>query len=283
VELAVEQMRPIIEDRRHELVTRFSAEPLAVLGDFQRLAEIATNLLSNAAKYTDMGGRIEISTEATPDEAILRVRDNGYGIPAGRTRELFAIFRQIPEHRHRSGNAGLGIGLALAKQLVELHGGVIEVNSEGENRGSEFVVRVPVHRASDLSTAAPVEPVPLPVRKVLIVEDNVDAATGLLLLLRLMGQKVEVAHDGATALQRVREFKPEVVLLDLGLPDISGLEVAERIRAMPDRESIKIVALTGWGRKEDRVRTQQVGFDDHLTKPIERAALEQTLREPTNR
>jgi CheY-like chemotaxis protein len=214
-------------------------------------------------------------------EAFLRVRDTGLGIPNDQIEEIFNMFSQVPEHRARIGGGGLGIGLALARQLITMHGGSIEAKSEGLGRGSEFAVRLPLSR-----DAAP-EPLPKPVRvtagsmRVLIVDDNVDAAESLGMALGLRGHVVRTAHNGSEALEAVKTFEPNAVLLDIGLPRMDGYEVARRLRAMPAVHPLFLVAVTGWGQPEDKARAKEAGFDEHLTKPVDVAVLAGLLESAT--
>ncbi|MFU8816240.1 MAG: PAS domain-containing protein [Pseudomonadales bacterium] len=270
IEAALEQVSASIDARGHQLKVNLAPAPLPVHGDFERLTQIITNLLSNAAKYSPPGGAISVSSEVDGDHAVVRVRDTGYGIPADRMEDLFSLFTQIPDHREQTGGGGLGIGLALSQQLMELHGGAIEAHSDGPGHGSEFTVRLPITRSPRSAGAAndETQSVAAPQQRVLVVDDNVDAADTLGMLLEVHGHRVRIAHDGPSALQQAADFDPHVVLLDLGLPGMHGLEVARRIRAMPTGSQLLLIAVTGWGQDEDRQRTAEAGFDHHLTKPI---------------
>jgi two-component system, chemotaxis family, CheB/CheR fusion protein len=275
---AIEQLGPDIAERRHELIVDLAQGPVKVYGDHERLTEVFANLLSNAAKYTHPGGTIRVRSEVKGQHVVVAIRDNGYGIPPDRVEGIFTLFSQVPEHREHTGGGGLGIGLALARKLVEMHEGSIAVTSEGLGHGSEFVVRLPLLRtaatapAPDGPAAAPGRP-----RRVLVVEDNVDAAEGLRMLLELMGHVVRVVHDGASALQQVEAFRPEVALLDLGLPEMDGVELAGRLRALPGGDRLVLAAITGWGQDEDRQRTRAAGFDAHLVKPVGGKELEAVI------
>jgi CheY-like chemotaxis protein len=229
-------------------------------------------LLNNAAKYTDEGGRIDLIAERANAEIRLRVRDNGIGIPPDKLAQVFEMFAQVEGNPERS-KAGLGVGLTLARRLVEMQGGKIEVHSPGPGRGSEFIVRMPAlteplaepgrRPVEDLSTqAAHVS------RRVLIVDDNEDSAKSLALMLRIDGHEVRVAHSGLTGMEEARAFRPEFMLLDINLPGMNGFEVARRLRLDPDLRGMTIAAMTGYGQKEDRRRTQEAGFDHHLVKPV---------------
>jgi PAS domain S-box-containing protein len=276
----VEAIRSLIEERRHELTVSLPPEPLRVLGDATRLEQVLTNLLNNAAKYTDPGGHIWMSAEREADEVVLRVRDTGIGISADMLPKIFDLFVQAERRLDRS-QGGVGIGLTLVHKLVKMHGGSITASSAGPGRGSEFTVRLPI-----LSGEAAGEPArhsdgqdlaELPHRRVLVVDDNQDAADSLALLLRLAGQDAWTAYDGPSALVRAREFRPEVVFLDIGMPGMDGYEVARQLRASPELPGIKLVALTGWGQEEDRRRSAEAGFDRHMVKPVEPEALRKAL------
>ncbi len=266
---AVETGRPAIEAGRHNFTLSLPAEPVVVDADFVRLAQIIANLLNNAAKYTDNGGQISLVAERDGNEAVIRVRDNGIGISAEMMPKLFEMFAQAADSVGRS-RGGLGIGLALAKSLVELHGGRIEARSAGRHQGTEFVVRLPLA----LATQAPGRAMPADAagvqgrRRVLIVDDNVDAARTLEALLRSLGHDVAVAHDGAAALEAARERRPEVVLLDISMPGLDGLELARRLRAQPGFDRVRFAAVTGLGQDADRRRSHEAGFDAHLVKPL---------------
>jgi PAS domain S-box-containing protein len=279
IEAAVELVKPKMSERRHTLVLERAERALPVQGDFQRLTQVVGNLLSNAAKYTEPEGTILVRSEACGTEALVRVSDTGFGIPPERLSALFQMFSQVPEHRTRTGGGGLGIGLSLSRQLIELHGGSIEAQSRGLGEGSEFVIRLPLAPpAAGTAQAAQRSSAAGPQQRVLIVDDNVDAANILAKLLSLKGHVVHAVHDGAAALQAVEVFAPAVVLLDIGLPEMDGYEVARRIRARPDGAHMLLVAVTGWGQHEDKQRAAAAGFDHHLTKPVDLASLERLLR-----
>jgi CheY-like chemotaxis protein/two-component sensor histidine kinase len=272
VEDAVEQSRPLIAAGQHALRMELGDTPLLVDGDFQRLTQVFGNLLSNAAKYSEQGGEITVRAAQEGGAALVSVSDKGFGIPKERMAEVFDMFSQVPEHRSLVGGGGLGIGLAVCRQLVALHGGSIEAKSEGLGFGSEFLVRLPIGAAAvrrDDETPAvgcAVEPAR---RRVLVVDDNADAAATLRMALELKGHDARAAYSGPAALEAMAEFDAEVVLLDLAMPQMDGFEVARRIRAMPGGRSVLLVALTGWGQAADRRRTEEAGFDAHLTKPVD--------------
>jgi signal transduction histidine kinase/DNA-binding response OmpR family regulator len=273
---AVETSRPLIDARKHELNVVLPREPVRVQGDPVRLAQVLGNLLNNAAKYTEEGGRIWLSAERQDGDVVLRVRDTGLGIPPEMLSSIFDLFTQAERSLDRS-QGGLGIGLTLVRRLVEMHAGRVEAFSAGANQGSEFVVRLPA-----LDEAAPsARPtngatkglVQGPSCRVLVVDDNTDAADSLAMLLRLAGHEVEVAHDGPTALAVAEEQKPDMLLLDIGLPGMDGYEVARRLRARVDLKPALLVALTGYGQEEDLRRSREAGFDRHLIKPADLPAL----------
>jgi PAS domain S-box-containing protein len=269
VEDSIEVARPMIEGVQHRLEVRTSPQPVPVDADGTRLAQIVGNLLQNAAKYTDPGGSIAVAVAAEDGRAVLRVQDTGIGLSAEMQARVFELFSQV--HRSiTSSRGGLGIGLAIVRRLVELHGGTIDVRSEGLGRGTEFVVRLPL--AATVAAAAPGNVVPLfggTRRRVLVVDDNEDAAESLATLLRLSGHSVQVAYDGAGAIALAETAHPDVVVLDLGMPRMSGFEVARWLRRQPWGAGIRLIAVTGWGQEEDRRRSREAGFDRHLTKPVD--------------
>jgi PAS domain S-box-containing protein len=278
VEMAVESCRPLLEDRRHELkvVAAGSAIPLDV--DPTRLTQVLLNLLANAAKYMDPGGRIEVLARRVGDRAQITVKDHGIGIAPEMLAGIFDMFSQEESSLERS-RGGLGLGLTLAKRLVELHGGTIVASSEGKGRGSTFTVSLPI--ASKAAPERPAEPrksaVPAASQRVLVADDNGDAAESLARLLTLLGHEVVTAGDGLAALEALPGFRPGLVLLDLGMPRLDGYETARRMRLLEEGRGAFIVALTGWGQEEDRRRSRDAGFDEHLTKPVEVGALQELL------
>jgi PAS domain S-box-containing protein len=278
VNRSVEALRSLHEERRHELTISLPPGPLRVEADPTRLEQVLTNLLNNAAKYTDPGGRVWLTAERDGAEVVLRVRDTGIGIAPEMLPKVFELFVQAERRLDRS-QGGIGIGLTLVKKLVELHGGRVEASSGGPGRGSEFVVRLP---AADRPVAGEGEPAraeaaPLPRRRVLVVDDSPDAADSLALLLGLAGQDVRTAYDGPSALAQAQEFRPEVVFLDIGMPGMDGYEVGQRLRRRPELQGVVLVAVTGWGQEEDRRRSQEAGFQHHLVKPVEPHALDELL------
>jgi signal transduction histidine kinase/ActR/RegA family two-component response regulator len=276
VQSAVETCRPFIERSDHHLVVSLPAEPITLEVDQVRLAQVLTNLLNNAAKYTDAGGRIELTVRREDPWVTIEVRDSGRGIPGHMLPRVFDLFTQVEDSSERT-QGGLGIGLTLAKTLVEMHGGRIEAHSEGPGRGSRFVVRLP-RRTSGVasSRATPLradQPSALSQRRILVVDDNRDAADSLAMVLGLLGAEVSAAYDGQQALAAIVGVHPSIVFLDLGMADMDGYEVARRIRARRDLDDVTLIALTGWGQEKDRRNSRAAGIDHHLTKPVDIAAL----------
>ena len=283
---AVETAQPFLDARRHRLEISLAAEPLFVRGDAVRLAQVVANLLNNAAKYTEPDGRIVVRTAARGDEALLSVEDNGAGIAPELLARVFEPFVQ-GEQAGSGSQGGLGIGLTLAKTLVELHGGRVEAHSDGFGKGARFTIRLPRLAERGGAEAAPRAAHLMradAARRVLVVDDNRDAADTLAALLRVSGHDVRVAYDGGAALAVGKAEPPDVVFLDIGMPGMDGYETARRLRAMPQTARAMLVALTGWGQEEDQRRSAAAGFDRHLVKPAEPAALQailsRALREP---
>ncbi len=278
IRIAIETSRPTIDASSHELQVHLPAEPLYLDADLIRLAQVFANLLNNAAKYTGPGGRIDVTAQRDANTVVVTVQDSGIGIPPDKLARIFEPFTQLDRSLERS-KGGLGIGLALARRLVEMHGGVIQAQSAGPGLGSRFVVRLP------LSTQQSVPRVvgsagPLPARgrkRVLIADDNHDAATSLGILLNDAGYDVRTVADGSQALEMAAQFRPDIALLDIGMPKLNGYEVARQIRAQPWGGEVLLVALTGWGGAEHRQQTAAAGFDHHLTKPVDPAALTRLL------
>jgi PAS domain S-box-containing protein len=271
IERAVEIARPAIDGGGHELKTVVPAEPLFVHGDLTRLAQVFSNLLVNAAKYTRERGLITLAAEARGSDVVVRVVDTGIGLSAGQVPQIFEMFGQLASALDRS-QGGLGIGLSLARRLVEMHGGEIGAHSDGAGRGSEFTVRLPLTRDVPVAERVAAADAPTragPVWRVLIADDLADSADTLALLFEETGHDVRVAYDGEQALAIGESFRPDIALLDLGMPKLNGYEVCRRIRATPWGRDITLVAQTGWGQSEDRRRSQDAGFDHHLVKPID--------------
>ena len=270
VQAAVEAARPTIDAKRHVFSMDMPAETVRFLGDPLRLAQVLSNLLTNAAKYTDPEGRVRLRAACTTETITLSVTDTGVGISADAITGVFGMFSQVTSSRDRS-EGGLGIGLALAKGLVELHGGEIEARSAGPGHGSEFTVRLPLRSASVVArkqTISSSSPRPVS-RRVLIADDNRDAAESLAMLLRMDGHDVKVVHSGKEALAAFSVMQPEVALLDVGMPELNGYEVARRVRQGSLGRAVILIAVTGWGQDKDKAQALAAGFNHHFTKPIE--------------
>lgn len=268
VEAAIEQTKPLIAAHRHNLIVQRSSTSLPIRGDLERLTQVVSNLLNNAANYSEPGGTITVSSASEEGQAVIRVRDSGYGIAPEQMPRIFEMFSQLPEHHRKSGGGGLGVGLALSRRLIELHGGTITAMSRGPGLGSEFTVRVPLEESKRPTESPRVSDSADGTRRVLVVDDNTDAAESLEMLLAMLGQQVATAHDGPSALQEIERFHPDLVLLDLGLPGMDGVEVARRARESTAGKNAAIMAVTGWGQEEDKARTREAGFNGHFTKPI---------------
>ncbi len=274
---AVETARGAIEGRRQELVVNPGRSAVPIDGDRTRLAQVFANLLNNAGKYTQAGGRIELSVEVNPREAVVRVTDNGTGLAPESIARIFDMFVQVDRTLERS-QAGLGVGLSLARRLVELHRGTIEAASAGEGKGSEFTVRLPVSggrlapRVSVVQEAIVAQP-----RRILLADDNIDFALSLAQLLSAAGHDVRIANDGADALVQAAGFTPEIAFVDIGMPKVNGYDVARHLRAQASTKDCTLVAVTGWGQEDDRRRAQEAGFDRHLTKPVDPREIEAIL------
>jgi CheY-like chemotaxis protein len=274
---AVETCRPLAEAARHELAVTLPPVPLVVHGDAVRLAQVFSNLLNNAIRYTDPGGRITLSAQRNEGRVFVTLTDSGIGIAADMLPRVFDMFVQA-EHSGRGAQAGLGIGLTLVRSLVQQHGGTVTAASTGLGKGSRFTVQLPL-------AARPVERLPVlhgapalrGLPRVLVVDDNHDAAESLGVLLRMLGADVRVVHDGAAALRAFEEFHPAACFVDLGMPGMDGFEVAHRIRAHGDAHGTMLIAHTGWGCDKDRDLTRAAGFDRHLVKPADINALQAVL------
>jgi signal transduction histidine kinase len=280
IESAVETARPTIDSKRHVLTVDVPSEPIQFTADPLRVAQVLSNLLTNAAKYTDPEGQIRITGSCEKDDMVIRVADSGIGISAAALPRVFNMFSQVHSTTDRS-EGGLGIGLALAQGLIELHGGTIEANSAGLGCGSEFTVRLPRRMAAHSmqprvnSSASPSIALR---RRVLIADDNRDSAETLAALLRLEGHEVTSVHDGPVALSAFNEIKPEVALLDIGMPGLTGYEVARKMRQAAGGNAVRLIAITGWGQDVDKERAFAAGFDYHLTKPVDPSRLMELLR-----
>ncbi len=277
---AVETVQPLVDAQRHALNVQLPSESLAVNVDPVRLTQVIGNLLTTAAKYTEPEGHLRLTAAREGDMAVLRVIDDGIGIAPEMHRHIFDLFVQV-DHASTRTQGGLGIGLTLVKNLVEMHGGTVEAHSEGLGRGSEFVVRLPIaepHASTDWPEAAHMtHPVVASGHRLLVVDDNRDAAESLGMLFTLQGHEVRIAHSGAEALEITATYVPDLIFLDIGMPGMDGHEVARRIRRQPGLQHVVLAALTGWGQQEDRRRTAEAGFDHHLVKPPTPAAVEEVL------
>jgi two-component system CheB/CheR fusion protein len=279
IETAVETSRPAIEAGAHSLEVKLPTTPVHLDADPVRLAQVFANLLTNSAKYTPQGGRITLEAQELGKEVVVAVRDNGIGIAPEILGKLFQMFSQAAAALQRS-QGGLGIGLSLVRGLVELHGGRVEARSDGAQKGSEFIVKLPlpVAQGDDVANAPPLPGSMVRLtRRVVVVDDNRDSADTLSTLLQVLGCEVAVAYDGEEGVRVARDFKPDAVLLDLGMPKLNGFEACEAMRAEPWGKDICIIAVTGWGQDEDRKRTKDAGFDAHLVKPADPGKLTELL------
>ncbi len=286
VAAAVETTRMLINQRGHTLQVDVPEEPIPVLGDRVRLTQVVDNVLTNAAKYTEEGGKITVSLETSagaPGEAVIRVKDTGVGIAADMLPNLFQLFRRADDSLARS-EGGLGIGLALARGLVEMHGGNIEAISDGPGTGSEFVIRLP--RCTAIEVAEPPQcqdagPHEHRKLKVLVVDDSVDSAESMAIILEMSGHDVRKVHNGPDALRAAADYRPDVVLMDIGMPGMSGHEVAHKMRENPAMREVVLIAMTGYGRQVDRDQSRAAGFDHHLVKPLDFEKLNEVLKTST--
>ena len=278
---ALDTVRPAIEEAGHELTVALPPRPVLLDADLTRLSQVLSNLLTNSAKYTERGGRIWLSAEPREGAVVVSVRDTGIGMPAGALPNIFDMFSQVNRSTERS-TGGLGIGLALVKGLVEMHGGTVTAASAGQGLGSTFTVTLPTLR--DEPHAVPEESAGGsrthgPKRRILVVDDNRDGAESLAEMLLLLGNEVHTAHDGLEAVERAERFRPEVILMDVGMPKLNGLDATRRIREQAWGKRMTIIALIGWGQESDRERSREAGCDGHLVKPVEVTDLEKLLRE----
>jgi PAS domain S-box-containing protein len=285
IQSALETSGPIMATAGHELTIDLPKEPILVDADLTRLSQVFGNLLNNAAKYTERGGHVWLSALKQGDEVVVSVRDTGIGIPVEMLPRVFEMFTQIDRNLERS-QGGLGIGLTLSKRLVELHGGTIEAKSEGERKGSTFTVRLPLVEIGEDArpTFTPAEAATSkPSRRILVADDNVDAADSLARMLKMMGHDVRTANDGAESIAIANDFKPDLVFLDIGMPKLNGYEACRKIKEKSWTESTVFVALTGWGQDEDKRKAREAGFDQHLTKPVDYSTLEKLFSETKNK
>lgn len=279
IRAAIETARPLLDARGHRFEVEAPHESVLFQADPLRLAQVLSNLLTNAAKYTNSGGFIRLVAKADGQQIVLRVEDNGIGIAPAALSRIFTMFSQAPEAQERA-EGGLGIGLALARGLVELHSGTIEAESAGLGRGSTFIVTLPQQpvRAAASSNTAPPESASKK-RRVLVADDNRDAADSLAMLLRMEGHDVRVVYDGAKAIAAIQENPPEIALLDIGMPEVNGYEVARTLRQAFPKDRLTLIAVTGWGQKHDVTRAMDAGFDCHFTKPIDPQSVSALLYE----
>jgi signal transduction histidine kinase/CheY-like chemotaxis protein len=281
ISAAVETSRPLIESRKHRLNITLPSESLEVQADVTRMAQVVTNLLNNAAKYTEEGGQIRICADRDGTEAVISVRDNGVGVSADLLPTIFELFTQADRTIDRS-QGGLGIGLTLVRSLVELHGGSVSASSDGFGRGSEFVIRLPLvltssnHEHGNLKTGTNGASKSKP-QRILVVDDNVDSAKTLASMLKALGHDSLVAHDGPEAIDTARSFKPALVILDIGLPGMNGYMVAEELRSIPELNGTYLAALTGYGEEQDRKRSKESGFNEHFVKPLSFPQLQELI------
>jgi CheY-like chemotaxis protein len=277
IEHAVEASQPLIEQCGHQLTVSLPSQPIYLDADAIRLAQVFSNLLNNAAKYTRAGGHIWLTASEEGSDAVIRVRDNGIGISSDMLARVFEMFTQVDRSLERS-QGGLGIGLTLVRRLIDVHDGTIDAHSEGDGQGSEFTIRLPF-MPSPLETpkTAGVQPTTLNGSRILVVDDNKDSADSLAMLLRLKGNEIRTAYDGIEAVTVAEMFHPQLVLLDIGLPKLNGYDVARRIRQLPWGQDVILVAQTGWGQDEDRRRSEEAGFNFHIVKPVELSRLETLL------
>jgi signal transduction histidine kinase/CheY-like chemotaxis protein len=283
IRAALETSRPFLESHGQRLEVSLPAEPVELDADGTRLAQSVMNLLNNSAKYTDSDGTIRLTATREGNQAVISVADTGIGIPPEMLDRVFDMFIQIDHTLERS-HGGLGVGLALVRTIVEMHGGTVRCRSDGPGRGSEFVIRLPV-------SARVAEPSAAPQRRrrdenrshrILVAEDGHDAADSFGALLSIMGHEVRVVYDGETAVRTAEEFQPNVIIMDLGMPRLNGYDAARSIRQTTWGARVTLIALSGWGQLEDRVRSAEAGFDRHLTKPVDPAVIEAVLDSPTS-
>ncbi len=278
VQRGIEESQATIDARGHELVLTLPARPLIVDGDAMRLGQVIANLIVNAAKYTPTPSQLFLAVERHGDQAVIRMKDPGIGIAPEQLPTIFDLFTQADSSLART-QGGLGIGLTVVKRIVQMHNGTVVAESEGLGRGSEFIVTLPVSRAitAKITPSSRTTKTGLPKRRVLVVDDNVDAALSTTALLKAWGHEVRTAHSGPAALEAARTFLPEFLLLDIGLPGMSGYDVARHLRSLPSLQGLVIAAITGYGQESDRQRSFESGFDYHITKPPDPGILESML------
>jgi len=285
IDAAVQISRPVIDEFEHDLTVSIPSEPIDVDADELRLAQVLSNLLNNAAKYTDPGGKICLTAERHENNIIIRIKDTGIGIPPDKLSEIFEMFSQLQRSLEQT-RQGLGVGLTLVKRLVEMHAGTIEARSEGLGKGAEFIVRLPIveERAAEATPPAKNgvhQPKISPLR-ILIADDHVISNESLARVLQLMGHEIRSAYDGEEAFAAAKQFEPRVALLDIGMPKLNGYDLCRRIREQPWGKSMILVALTGWGGERDRQKGLEAGFNGHLTKPVPPELLEKLIATMAN-
>jgi CheY-like chemotaxis protein/two-component sensor histidine kinase len=278
VQQAMETTRNLFEQRKHELNVTLPDEPIWLMGDALRLEEVIVNLLNNAAKYTPEGGHVSLSLNKEGEDAVVRVKDTGVGIGPDLLPQVFDLFTQAKRTLDRS-QGGLGVGLTVVRKLVEMHGGTTEAHSSGLGQGSEFIVRLPVMRSALRQTTVSSAETAQPTQawRVLVVDDNIDSADSITSLLEASGHDVKVAYSAEKALEMAAEYQPEIMLLDIGLPEMDGYEVAKRLRQNPQLKDLRLIALTGYGQDSDRQRSREAGFDAHVVKPVDWRNLSELL------
>jgi signal transduction histidine kinase/ActR/RegA family two-component response regulator len=274
---AIESIQPSVQKNGHRLGIQLPPPDVVIHADPARLEQVFLNLLNNAVKFTKSGGTIDFSLEVVDGEMVARVRDSGIGVPADMLESIFDMFTQVDRRLDRPA-AGLGVGLSISRFLVELHGGTLRASSAGPDRGTEFTVRLPAQVVQTEAPAAPSDATPPPGRfRILVVDDNADFADSLGLMLRTLGHDVRVEHDGLAGLAAADVFRPDIAMLDIGMPHLDGYELARRLRARPATASCRLVAITGWGQPADRQRSSEAGFDEHIVKPLELDRLRRLL------
>ncbi len=280
IDSSLETSRPAIDAAGHELRVDLPEQPLRVDADPARMAQVFSNLLNNASKFTGHGGVIEIKAKQQGSEVVVSVRDNGIGIPCEELAHVFDMFRQVDQSLEKS-HGGLGIGLTLVRRLVELHGGTVNAQSEGPGKGSEFIVRLPLANGTEKKVRGQIaenkQEAAIPKFRILVVDDNHDSGHTLSMLLQIKGHEVRTASDGLEAIATAEEFRPEIILMDVGMPKLNGYEATRRLREKPFGKDIMIVALTGWGQASDVARSIEAGCSAHLVKPVDFAELERLL------
>jgi CheY-like chemotaxis protein/nitrogen-specific signal transduction histidine kinase len=272
---AMEAVEPLLRDKGHRVSVVSGSRPLHVNGDNARLVQCVSNVLTNAAKYTDRHGEIRVHSYADGASAVIEISDNGMGIPTELLPRIFDLFVQGDRALDRS-QGGLGIGLSVVRRLVEMHGGQVVARSAGAGKGSSFAIRLPLIERPSVSADEP-ERISGPSKRILIVDDNADAADSLALLLQIDGHETHAVYTSRDALDSAQSFRPDIMLLDIGLPEMNGYEVARRLRALPGFGEVRLIALTGYGQAGDQARARAAGFDDHLMKPVEWLELKRAL------